>query len=62
MSEPVNTTAICRRANGWWAVEVPGIPGLFTQVRRLDQVETMVRDAADMLGVEVGDVTNVSAL
>lgn len=56
MSEPVNTTAICRRVNGWWAVEVPEIPGLFTQARRLDQVEAMVRDAADMLGVKVGDV------
>ncbi|PLS26258.1 type II toxin-antitoxin system HicB family antitoxin [Bifidobacterium parmae] len=56
MSNPVNATAVCRRADGWWAVEVPEIPGLFTQARRLDQVEAMVRDAADMLGVEVGDV------
>lgn len=29
----------------WWAVTVPDLPGVFTQARRLDQVEPMVRDA-----------------
>ncbi|RHA93689.1 XRE family transcriptional regulator [Bifidobacterium bifidum] len=43
--------AICRRSDNWWAIEVPEIPGLYTQARRLDQVEDEVRDAARMLGV-----------
>lgn len=43
-------TAQCTRSGGWWAVECPGIPGLFTQAHQLDQVEGMVRDAARMLG------------
>ena len=36
--------------------EVNELPGLFTQARRLDQVDGMVRDAARMLGREVGMV------
>lgn len=39
----------------WFAVEVPEIGGLFTQVRRLDEVEGMVRDAAKMFGVGLED-------
>lgn len=57
MSEPMNVTAVAKRSGNWWAVEVPEIPGLFTQARRLDQVEAMVRDAAGMLGRQVGTVT-----
>ncbi|KFI92477.1 Phage transcriptional regulator [Bifidobacterium saguini DSM 23967] len=56
-SQPVNATAVCTRSGGWWAVEVPEIPGLFTQARRLDQVEEQVRDAAEMLDVTIGTVT-----
>lgn len=57
MSEPMNVTAVAERSGNWWAVEVPEIPGLFTQAHRLDQVDGMVRDAARMLGREVGMVT-----
>lgn len=35
---------------------MPELPGLFTQARRLDQVAGMVRDAARMLDVKVGEV------
>ena len=56
-TQPINVTAVCERSGGWWAVEVPEIPGLFTQARRLDQVEAQVRDAADMLDVQVGTIT-----
>ena len=49
-------TAIARRYDGWWAIEVPEIPGLFTQVRRLDQVAAMVKDAAATLNVKVNGV------
>lgn len=57
MSKPMNVTAVAERSGNWWAVEVPEIPGLFTQARRLDQIDGMVRDAARMLGREVGMVT-----
>lgn len=57
MSEPMNVTAVAERSGNWWAVEVPEIPGLFTQARRLDQIDGVVRDAARMLGREVGMVT-----
>ncbi len=50
------------RCDGWWAVSCSGIPGLFTQVRRLDQIEDMVRDAAHMMGVEVASVQVVPEL
>ena len=56
MTTPIDVTAIAERSDGWWAVEVPEIPGLFTQARRLDQVDGMVRDAARMLDREIGDV------
>lgn len=42
-------TANATRSDGWWAVDVPEIEGLFTQARRLDQVPAMVQDAAALL-------------
>jgi len=42
-------TARCTRSDGWWAVDVPEVPGLFTQARRLDQVPTVVLGAAALL-------------
>lgn len=42
-------TAKAERSEKWWAVEVPEIPGLFTQARRLDQVPAMVKDAAALM-------------
>ena len=50
------------RSDGWWAVSVPAIPGLFTQARRLDQVEGLVREAAALLGHEVAGVEVVPVL
>ena len=58
----MDVTARVRRRDGWWAVEVPEIPGLFTQAKRLDQIPSMVRDAAGMLGVKVEDVSVESIL
>lgn len=57
MSEPMNVTAAAERSGGRWSVEVPEIPGLFTQTRRLDQIDAMVRNAAGMLDREIGTVT-----
>jgi hypothetical protein len=42
-------TAHCVRRGKWWVVDVPEIRGLFTQVKRLDQVEEWILDAASML-------------
>ena len=41
-------TVVCERSGGWWAVRVRELPGVFTQVRRLDQAEAMARDAIAM--------------
>ena len=57
-----DVTAHVTRSEGWWAISVEEIPGLFTQARRLDQVANMVRDAASLLGVEVGAVEVLPAL
>lgn len=45
----MKVTAHATRSEGWWAVEVPEVDGLFTQARRLDQIPDMVRDAAELL-------------
>jgi predicted RNase H-like HicB family nuclease len=46
-------TVHCVRSGDWWAVDVPEVPGIFTQSKRLDHVETVARDAiALMLDVE----------
>ncbi len=41
--------ALCRRVGDWWAIDVPEVPRLHTQARRLDQVEEMARDAIALL-------------
>lgn len=60
MTTIANATAVCTFDGGWWAVEVPEIPGLFTQARCLDQVEEQVRDAAGMLDTQIGSVSIAS--
>ena len=45
----MNVTAHARRSGDWWAVTVPEIPGINTQAKRLDRVEAMVKDAAELL-------------
>ncbi len=36
------------REGGWWAIEVTELSGVFTQARRLDQAEAMVRDVVSL--------------
>ena len=38
-------TARVERGDGWWVVQLKEDPGLITQTRRLDQIESEVRDA-----------------
>lgn len=37
--------ARARRSGRWWAIDVPEVPGAFSQARRLDQVDAMAREA-----------------
>lgn len=53
----MKVTAQATRSGGWWAVEVPEVPGAFTQVKRLDQVgEAAAEAVADLLDIPVADV------
>ena len=55
MSNAIEVTAI--RSGGWWAIEFATGAGIrYTQARRLDQVEGMVRDICNMDGVPVDDI------
>ncbi len=53
----MDVTAIATRTGKWWAIEVPQIPGLYTQAKHLNQVEDMVRDAASAMGRDIGVIT-----
>lgn len=45
----ISYTALARRSGDWWAVEVAELDHVFTQARRLDQVEAMARDAISLV-------------
>lgn len=42
-------TARAVRRGRWWAIEVPEIPGVFSQARRIDLVEPMAREAIALM-------------
>lgn len=42
-------TATAERGEGWWAIRVVELPGVFSQARCLDRVEGMARDAIALL-------------
>jgi predicted RNase H-like HicB family nuclease len=49
--------AVARRSGGWWAIEVPELPGVFTQARRIDGAAAMAREAiALFLDVPTADL------
>jgi predicted RNase H-like HicB family nuclease len=52
-------TARCRRSGAWWAIDVPELRGVYSQARRLDQVEAMARDAIALLLDVSGDSFDV---
>jgi 2C-methyl-D-erythritol 2,4-cyclodiphosphate synthase len=37
------------RSGRWWAIEVPLLPGVHSQARRLDKVESMAREAIALM-------------
>ena len=48
------------RSGSWWAITVPELPGVFSQARRLDQVEAMAREAiAMMLDVDTDQIGRI---
>lgn len=55
-------TVRARRIGGWWALDVEGLPGVHTQVRRIDQADDMAREAiAGVLGVAADTFETVIA-
>lgn len=47
-----------RRSGDWWALEVPSVPGAFSQVKRLDQArETITEAIAMILDIDEDDIT-----
>lgn len=46
-----------RRSGDWWALEVPDLPGVYSQTKRLDRAASQAREAiAVMLDIEPEDV------
>lgn len=53
----MQVTAKATRSGKWWAIQVPEVPGVFSQAKRLDQVPEMAADAvATMLGIPAQSV------
>lgn len=45
------------RSGAWWAITVPALDGVFSQTKRLDQVQDAAREAISlMLEIEENDV------
>lgn len=53
----MKVTAKVTRSGDWWAIEVPEVPGVFTQAKRLDKVAAVVADAVSLMeGVDAQSV------
>ncbi len=51
------------RSGDWWAITAPRHPGLFSQAKRLDQVDAMAREAiAMMLDIDEADVGDIDVV
>ena len=49
MTDRPTYIATARRSGDWWAIEVPGVQGVHSQAKRLDQVESMAREAIALM-------------
>ena len=49
MTDRPTYIATARRSGDWWAIEVPGVEGVHSQARRLDQVDSMAREAIALM-------------
>lgn len=52
--------ARARRSGDWWAVDVPELPGVFTQARRLEHIPDLVREAVSLLEHVEADTIEVA--
>ena len=51
------------RSGNWWSITVPALTGVFSQAKRLDQVEAMAREAiALMLDIDEADVGDIEVV
>ena len=51
------------RSGTWWAITVPALNGVFSQTKRLDQVEEAAREAISlMLEIEENDVGSLDVV
>ena len=51
------------RSGAWWAITVPALDGVFSQSKRLDQVEDAAREAISlMLEIDEGDVGDLDVV
>src|SRR5665811_202591 len=51
------------RSGAWWAITVPELEGVFSQTKRLDQVEDAAREAISlMLEIEEDDVGSLDVV
>jgi predicted RNase H-like HicB family nuclease len=51
------------RSGNWWSITVPALTGVFSQAKRLDQVEAMAREAiAMMLDVDEASVGDINVV
>jgi len=53
-------TALAERDGTWWSIRVAELRGVFSQARRLGQVEFMARDAISLLLVVPADSFDVT--
>lgn len=53
-------TVEARRSGGWWALSIPDLPGVHSQVRRLEQADKMIRDAVALAFDVSPDEINLS--
>jgi len=59
-ARPTQWSVEVTRSGGWWAIRVPDLPGVFSQCRRLDQVDGHVREAiALMLELDASEVAAI---
>ena len=51
------------RSGAWWAITVPDLDGVFSQTKRLDQVEGAAREAISlMLNVDEGEIGSLDVV
>lgn len=49
MTESITYEVVVSRSGSWWAIEIPELPGAFSQVNRLEEVEQAAREAIAMV-------------